>query len=184
MTEPLLELRGLSGGYPPVSVFRNVDLKVHAGEHVGFFGPNGHGKTTLLKTIAGLIDPWDGGIYFEGTRLNAKGAMAARTSQNLNYDLFRKRRIKAQDVVDAGLIYVMQGNLLFPEMTVEEVLDIAPRAAERTAGRRSDARPDQRPVPTPERALDIQDPLSIRRGATDGQHRRRTFSNAPPAYAG
>ena len=129
MTEPLLELRGLSGGYPPVSVFRNVDLKVHAGEHVGFFGPNGHGKTTLLKTIAGLIDPWEGGIYFAGTRLNAAGAMAARVSQNLNYDLFRKRRIRAQDVVDAGLIYVMQGNLLFPEMTVEEVLDIAPRAA-------------------------------------------------------
>ncbi|NVO58512.1 ATP-binding cassette domain-containing protein [Rhodobacteraceae bacterium B1Z28] len=129
MTAALLELRGLTGGYPPVSVFRDVNLTIKPGEHVGFFGPNGHGKTTLLKTIAGVLDPWDGGIYFEGNRLNAEGAMQARVSHNLNYDLFRKRRIKARDVVDAGLIYVMQGNLLFPEMTVEEVLDIAPRAA-------------------------------------------------------
>ncbi|MEX0283380.1 MAG: ABC transporter ATP-binding protein [Paracoccaceae bacterium] len=129
MNTPLLELRNLSGGYPPVSVFRDVSLTVHEHENVGFFGPNGHGKTTLLKTVAGLLDPWDGGVYFAGQRLNAEGAMPARTSQNLNYDLFRKRRIRAQDVVDAGLIYVMQGNLLFPEMTVEEVLDIAPRAA-------------------------------------------------------
>lgn len=134
MTEPLLELRGLTGGYPPVSVFRDVDLSVNADEYVGFFGPNGHGKTTLLKTIAGLIDPWDGGIYFAGKRLNAEGAMRARVSQNFNYDLFRKRRINARDVVDAGLIYVMQGNLLFPEMTVEEILDIAPRAARSRPG--------------------------------------------------
>lgn len=129
MTQPLLELRDLSGGYPPVSVFRNINLTINPGEHVGFFGPNGHGKTTLLKTIAGLLDPWDGGVYFEGERLNAQGAMRARVSHNFNYDLFRKRRINTLDVVDAGLIYVMQGNLLFPEMTVEEVLDIAPSAA-------------------------------------------------------
>ena len=134
MTKPLLELRGLSGGYPPVSVFRDVSLSVKQGEHVGLFGPNGHGKTTLLKTIAGVLDPWDGGIYFEGKRLNAVGKMQARVSHNLNYDLFRKRRINALDVVDAGLIYVMQGNLLFPEMTVEEVLDIAPRAARNRPG--------------------------------------------------
>lgn len=134
MNAPLLELRDLSGGYPPVSVFRNVNLTVAPGEHIGLFGPNGHGKTTLLKTIAGVLDPWDGGIFFAGNRLNVQGAMPARTSHNLNYDLFRKRRIKARDVVDAGLIYVMQGNLLFPEMTVEEVLDIAPTAARNREG--------------------------------------------------
>jgi branched-chain amino acid transport system ATP-binding protein len=134
MTEPFLELRGLTGGYPPVSVFRDVNLSIRHGENVGFFGPNGHGKTTLLKTIAGLLDPWDGGVYFEGKRLNAEGAMRARISHNFNYDLFRKRRISTRDVVNAGLIYVMQGNLLFPEMTVEEVLDIAPSAARSRSG--------------------------------------------------
>lgn len=134
MTAPLLELRNLGGGYPPISVFRNITLTVGDHESVGFFGPNGHGKTTLLKTVAGLLDPWDGDIIFAGNRLNAEGKMRARTSRNLNYDLFRRRRIKAQSVVRAGLIYVMQGNLLFPEMTVEEVLDIAPRAAEGRMG--------------------------------------------------
>ncbi|MEX3010302.1 ABC transporter ATP-binding protein [Hoeflea sp. TYP-13] len=129
MSASLLELRNLSGGYPPVSVFRGVDLTVREGEAVGLFGPNGHGKTTLLKTVAGLIDPWDGDIVFAGDRLNAEGRMRPRTSRHLNYDLFRKRRISAEAVVRQGLIYVMQGNLLFPEMTVEEVLDIAPQAA-------------------------------------------------------
>ncbi len=134
MTAPLLELRGLSGGYPPVSVFRGIDLTIYENESVGLFGPNGHGKTTLLKTIAGVIDPWEGDIVFAGNRLNAAGRMAARTSRHLNYDLFRKRRIKAATVVEQGLIYVMQGNLLFPELTVEEVLDIAPRAARGRSG--------------------------------------------------
>lgn len=129
MKAPLLEVNNLSGGYPPVSVFRGVDLTVYAGESVGFFGPNGHGKTTLFKTISGLIDPWDGDILFAGQRLNAEGRMPARTSRHINYDLFHRRRIRADRVVAAGLIYCMQGNLLFSEMTVAEVLDIAPLAA-------------------------------------------------------
>lgn len=134
MSAPLLELRELSGGYPPVSVFRNVSLCVAEEESVGLFGPNGHGKTTLLKTVAGLLDPWEGDILFAGNRLNAEGRMRPRTSRNFNYDLFHKRRIKAETVVEAGVIYVMQGNLLFPEMTVEEVLDVAPLAARGRTG--------------------------------------------------
>lgn len=132
----LLQLTGLAGGYPPVPVFRDIDLTMTGQESIGFFGPNGHGKTTLLKTVAGLIDPWQGDIIFDGQRLNAPGVMQARISRNLNYDLFRRRRIRAADVVAAGLIYVMQGNLLFPEMTVDEVLAIAPRAASGRSGGR------------------------------------------------
>lgn len=134
MNAPLLQVSGLSGGYPPVSVFRDVNIEMSANEAVGLFGPNGHGKTTFLKTVAGLLDPWQGEIRFAGNRLNRQGAMKARISRNLNYDLFRRRRIRARDVVRAGLIYVVQGNLLFPEMTVREVLDIAPRAASGRAG--------------------------------------------------
>ncbi|MBZ0164291.1 MAG: ATP-binding cassette domain-containing protein [Notoacmeibacter sp.] len=129
MSAALLQLSGLSGGYPPVSVFRNVNLTITGTEAIGLFGPNGHGKTTLLKTVAGLLDPWQGEILFAGQRLNSEGSMRARISRHLNYDLFRRRKIRARDVVRAGLIYVMQGNLLFPEMTVGEVLDIAQRAA-------------------------------------------------------
>ncbi len=133
MTEPLLEIRNLSGGYPPVQVFRNVNFSLFEGESIGLFGPNGHGKTSLMKTLAGLIDPWEGDILFGGRRLNLPGKMKTRLSQHLNYDIFRRRRIDPAAVVREGLIYVMQANLLFPEMTVDEVLAIAPAAAgERT----------------------------------------------------
>ncbi len=134
MSEALLEVRDLSGGYPPVSVFRGVSMSVGEEESVGLFGPNGHGKTTLLKTVAGLIDPWEGDVLFQGRRLNAEGKMRPRISRNFNYDLFQKRRIRAATVVEAGVIYVMQGNLLFPEMTVEEVLGVAPLAAKGRSG--------------------------------------------------
>ncbi|MEP3245621.1 MAG: ATP-binding cassette domain-containing protein [Sneathiella sp.] len=129
MTAPLLEIKGLTGGYPPVQIFRNINLSIFTGESVGLFGPNGHGKTTLMKTLAGLIDPWEGDILMQGQLLNLPGQMKNRPSQHLNYDLFRRRRIDPRQVVRHGLIYVMQGNLLFPEMTVEEVLAIAPAAA-------------------------------------------------------
>lgn len=134
MSTSLLQVTNLAGGYPPVSVFRGVDFQIGAEESVGFFGPNGHGKTTLLKTVAGLLDPWEGDIFFAGQRLNAEGRMRPRTSRNINYDLFRRRRIRTTTVVDAGLIYVMQGNQLFPEMTVEEVLDVAPLGARGRSG--------------------------------------------------
>lgn len=134
MNRPLLELRGLAGGYPPTSVFRDVSLTMHSNESIGLFGPNGHGKTTLLKTVAGLLDPWRGDIFMDGERLNARGEMSPRPSRHLNYDLFRKRRISAADVVSAGIIYVMQANTLFPEMTVEEVVEMAPSAARNRTG--------------------------------------------------
>lgn len=142
MNQPLLQLRGLGGGYPPTRIFRDIDLVVSENEAIGLFGPNGHGKTTLLKTVAGLLDPWEGDVLMSGDRLNLPGEMRERSSFHLNYDLFRRRRIDAANVVLHGLIYVMQGNLLFPEMTVEEVLAIAPHAA----GNRPGANEMQRQV--------------------------------------
>jgi len=139
---PLLELRALSGGYEPVQVFRDVTLSMGDGESIGLFGPNGHGKSTLLKTVSGLIDPWSGDVVFAGTRLNRDGARGRRVSQYLNYDAFTPRRMDPRRVVAAGLIHVAQGSLLFPELTVRETLDIArlathgrgdPRALTQTA---------------------------------------------------
>jgi branched-chain amino acid transport system ATP-binding protein len=122
---PLLELRALSGGYEPVQVFRDVTLSMERGASIGLFGPNGHGKTTLPKTVSGLIDPWHGDILFEGVRLNREGERGRRRSQNLNYDAFTSRRMDPMRVVRAGLIHVSQGSLLFPELTVRETLAIA-----------------------------------------------------------
>lgn len=133
----LLQVENLSGGYEPVQIFKDVSLTVEAGACVGFFGPNGHGKTTLMKTLSGLIDPWSGSIVFDGERLNAPGERKSRRSRNFNYDVLTRRRMNPKKVARAGLVHVAQGSTLFPEMTVAEVLSIAPIAA-RAGGRTSD----------------------------------------------
>ena len=128
-TVPLLELQHLSGGYEPVQIFRDVDLVIAHGTSTGLFGPNGHGKTTLLRTVSGVIDPWSGNILFEGKQLNRPGERGRRRSRNLNYDVFTRRRMNPKNVARAGLIHVAQGNLLYRELTVRETLGIAPIAA-------------------------------------------------------
>ena len=127
-TPPLLQLEGLCGGYEPVQIFQDIDLTLSANTSIGLFGPNGHGKTTLLRTVSGLIDPWKGAIFFAGQRLNRPGERGSRRWRHFNYDAVRKRRIDPKQVARAGLIQVPQGNLLFPEMTVAETLSIAPAA--------------------------------------------------------
>ncbi|MEM6940658.1 MAG: ATP-binding cassette domain-containing protein [Pseudomonadota bacterium] len=129
MHDALLRVSGLSGGYDPVQIFRDIDLSVGDGDSIGIFGPNGHGKTTFLKTLSGLIDPWSGDIWFAGRRMNRPGARGRRRSQNFNYDTITRRRMDLKRVARAGLIHVQQGNLLFPELTVAETLSISSSAA-------------------------------------------------------
>lgn len=97
----LLEVRGLSAGYGRSRILNGVSLQVGAEERLGLFGPNGHGKTTLLRTISGLLKPWSGDIFFAGEPI---GGLAPR------------------EIVARGLIHVPQGNLLFPDMSVGETL--------------------------------------------------------------
>ncbi len=100
---PILEVNQIAGGYGKVQVLRGLSLAVGAGERVGLFGPNGHGKTTLLKTISGLMRPWSGRICFRGHFIE---------------------RSSPASIVNLGLIHVPQGNTLFPEMTVQETLEL------------------------------------------------------------
>jgi len=134
MSEPVLQVTGLSGGYDPVQIFRDINLSVGDGESIGIFGPNGHGKTTLLKTLSGLIDPWSGEIRVGGAVMDRPGTRGSRRWQNFNYDAVTRRRMDPKRVARAGLIHVQQGNLLFPELMVEEVLSISTRAATDRAG--------------------------------------------------
>ena len=101
MATPLLAIENLSAGYKGLNVLAGLSLEVGAGEFIAVVGPNGHGKTTLLKTISGLLSASGGSITLAGL------------------DLTHRR---ADQIVAAGIVHVPQGDLLFPDMTVRENL--------------------------------------------------------------
>ncbi len=96
-----LELREVWGGYGDVTVLKGVTLEVEPGQVVALVGANGVGKSTLLRTISGLIRPTRGEIVFLGERID---------------------HAPAHHVVELGFIQVPEGKQLFPQMTVEENL--------------------------------------------------------------
>jgi branched-chain amino acid transport system ATP-binding protein len=98
-----LDVERVTAGYGKVIVLHDVSIAVGQGERVGLFGPNGHGKTTLLRTISGLIRPTSGSISFDGQSLTA---------------------LSPRQIVDRGLVQAPQGNTLFPRMTVLENLTL------------------------------------------------------------
>ncbi len=66
----LLELRGVESGYGTLQILWGIDLDVDAGETVLLLGANSAGKTTLLRTIIGLLPCWRGNIIFDGEAIN------------------------------------------------------------------------------------------------------------------
>ena len=111
---PLLDVRGLRGGYGAVEVLRGVDLQVADGEIVALLGSNGAGKSTLNNVLSGIYPAWAGTVQFDGQDLT--GAHTRR-------------------VVQAGLIQVPEGRKVFPNLSVLENLELGSftRARERRA---------------------------------------------------
>jgi branched-chain amino acid transport system ATP-binding protein len=114
VTDALLDVRGLRGGYGRVDVLRGVDLRVDRGEIVALLGSNGAGKTTLNSIVCGLVPASGGRVQFDGADLT-----------NRHY----------RDVVKAGLIQVPEGRRIFPNLSVRENLELGAfaRARERRA---------------------------------------------------
>ncbi|MDR6266782.1 ATP-binding cassette domain-containing protein [Roseobacter sp. N2S] len=108
----LLDVSGLKVGYGAMPVLHGIDIHLDAGEPIGLFGPNGHGKTTLLRAVSGLLRPTEGRIMFDGKDIT--GA-------------------KPSAIVAAGVVHAQQGNTMFGDMGVEETLELSafnPRARE------------------------------------------------------
>jgi len=98
-----LEVQEVDSFYGDLQVLRKVSLTVAEGEFVALLGPNGHGKSTLLKAIAGLHPPSLGSIRYRGTEIF--GATAV-------------------EIVQMGLAYIPEERYLFPDMTVLENLNL------------------------------------------------------------
>ncbi|WP_374304319.1 ABC transporter ATP-binding protein [Ferrovibrio sp.] len=99
----MLEVRGLQAGYGEVAVLRGIDLDLAKGEIVALLGANGVGKSTLNNNLSGLYRPMAGEIRFMGT--NITGA-------------------SADSIVSAGLIQVPEGRRVFPNLSVQENLEL------------------------------------------------------------
>ncbi len=97
----MLKVTDLHAGYGGSEVLHSLSLQVGDGEAVVVLGPNGHGKTTLLRAISGLIRPTAGTVEFDGQVVSG---------------------MRASEIVAAGVIHIPQGDLPFPELTVMENL--------------------------------------------------------------
>ena len=101
MSEPLLEVDSLDAGYHGQRVLRDISFAVPDGGLITIIGPNGHGKTTLLRAVSGLIPPMAGEIRFDGKAIG--GARVDR-------------------IVALGIVHIPQGDMIFSEMTVRDNL--------------------------------------------------------------
>lgn len=99
----MLEVRGLTAGYGPVTVLRDLGFQAEPGKITCIMGRNGAGKTTLMKAIMGLVPATAGSITLDGQDLT---------------------RLPAHKVPQLGIGYVPQGRRLFGPLTVAENLEV------------------------------------------------------------
>jgi len=102
MMEPLVEIRNLTAGYGQNIVLREVNLSIQPFDFIGVIGPNGGGKTTLLKALLGLIPPIAGEIKFAEAMTGGSAHRIGYLPQISNID--RKFPVTVFDVVRSGLM--------------------------------------------------------------------------------
>src|SRR5436305_6381819 len=97
----ILKLSNIESYYGPIMAIRGISLEVPRGRIVTLLGANGAGKTTVLKSIFGLLDPQKGSIEFLGKPI---------------------QRMEADKIVRLGLSHVPEGREVFPFLSVRENL--------------------------------------------------------------
>lgn len=101
MSEPILKVSNVETYYGPIMAIRGVSLQVNQGDIVTVLGSNGAGKTTILKTISGVMDPRKGKVTFEGKDITSK---------------------EPDWVMRQGISHVPEGREVFPFLSVLENL--------------------------------------------------------------
>ena len=97
----VLKLSNVESAYGPIKAIRGVSLQVRQGEIATVLGSNGAGKTTILKTISGIIDPRKGSVEFKGEDITARDPSL---------------------IVQRGLMHVPEGREVFPLLSIKDNL--------------------------------------------------------------
>jgi branched-chain amino acid transport system ATP-binding protein len=99
--QPILKVSNIESYYGPIMAIRGVSLSLMEGKVVTVLGANGAGKTTILKTISGVLDPLKGSVEFQGKSI---------------------QRMDPDKIVRLGISHVPEGREVFPFLTVRENL--------------------------------------------------------------
>jgi branched-chain amino acid transport system ATP-binding protein len=99
----ILEVRDVASGYGEVQILWGAGMKLEEGKLTCLVGGNGAGKTTMLRTVMGLIKPWSGSVWFQGQDVS---------------------RMPAYAKAELGLVLVPEGRQLFTDMSVYENLEM------------------------------------------------------------
>lgn len=99
----LLRVRNITAGYGKITILHGVNIDVGEGEIVCIIGPNGAGKSTAFKAVYGFVHVSEGNIHFGDTEITNN---------------------EPERVIQQGITYVPQGRSTFPQMTVEENLEL------------------------------------------------------------
>ena len=113
----MLELNNVHAGYGKLKILRGIDMKVERGSIVALLGGNGTGKSTLLKTVSGLLPLMEGSMLFDGVDIGA---------------------LKPHERMRLGLVQVTQSKEAYPAMTVEENLILGAHTRKDRAGTLAD----------------------------------------------
>ncbi|MFM1765440.1 MAG: ABC transporter ATP-binding protein [Limnohabitans sp.] len=106
MNDTLIQVKGLNSFYGASHILRNIDFEVKRGETIGLMGRNGMGKSTLLKSIMGIVTPRSGDVHIKGERMNDRAIF---------------------EVSQQGIAYVPEGRGIFGNLSVVENLKMAAR---------------------------------------------------------
>lgn len=99
----MIEVNSINAGYGQIQIVRDVSMGIDNKEIVALVGANGAGKSTIIKTICGLVPVSSGSIVFEGKRIE---------------------NMPAHKIITNGISLVPEGRRLFPYMTVQENLEL------------------------------------------------------------
>lgn len=99
----ILEIRDVTSGYGEVQILWGANMELEKGKLTSLVGANGAGKTTTMRTIMGLLKPWQGSVWFDGQDVS---------------------KLSAHEKADIGVVLVPEGRQLFTDMSIEENLEM------------------------------------------------------------